>query len=145
MLLDPHVEERSDSNHGDAHGDKTCIHDRLATQFIHKRDGYEGRKHIGYSDDHRSPHFLIRAREPRKAKDRRSKIHHDIDAGKLLTELQPYPKANDAAEVRIGLEHLKSILLNFQVVLDFFNLRSDLDFIKMHCLEHQYGAIFETF
>src|ERR1700692_3843187 len=31
VLFDPHVEERSDSNHGRAHSDKTCIHDRLAT------------------------------------------------------------------------------------------------------------------
>jgi hypothetical protein len=49
-------------------------------------------------------------------------------------------KANDAAEIGIGLEHLKSILFDFQVVLDFFDLR----LIKMHSLEHGHGAIFDT-
>src|SRR5271165_558501 len=102
-------------------------------------------KHVGYSDDHRSPHLLIRGFEPRNAKNRRREIHHDVDAGKLLDDLQSNPKPNGAAEVGIGLEHLKSILFDFQVVLDPFHLRRDLGFIKMHSLEHGYAAIFETF
>src|SRR5260370_6193165 len=87
MLFDPNVKERSHSNHGEAHGDKTCIHDRFSTEFVDKGDGDEGRKHVGYSDDYRSPHLLIRGCESRNAKNRRREIHHDIDAGKLLNDL----------------------------------------------------------
>jgi hypothetical protein len=77
-----------------------------------KRNGDEGCKHVGYSDDHRSPHLLFGSREPRDTKNRRREIHHDIDAGKLLDDLQSNPEANGSAEIGIGFEHLKSILLN---------------------------------
>jgi hypothetical protein len=88
--------------------------------------------------------LLFGVPESRNAKNRRREIHYHIDAGKLLDQLQSNPKTNDAAEVGIGLEHLKSILFDFQIVLDLFDLLGDLGLIKMHSLEHGHGAIFET-
>src|SRR5262249_32984044 len=41
MLVDSPVKELTDGDEREAHGDKTCIHDRFSTQFVHKRDGDE--------------------------------------------------------------------------------------------------------